>query len=48
VKAVAEEACREGIRCAERVLELDPNHIRALTLGAGSPAKLDDRARALE
>ncbi len=47
-KVEADAACREGIRRAERHLELDPNHIRALTLGAGSLAKLGDRARALE
>ena len=46
--AEAEAAAREGIRRAERHLELAPNDIRALTLGAGAMARRGDRARALE
>lgn len=38
---------RAGIDRAERHLELDPNDIRALTLGGGALAKLGERARAL-
>ncbi len=39
---------REGVRRAERHLELDPNHIRALTLGAGALVALGEPERARE
>ncbi len=39
---------REGVRRAERHLELDPNHLRALTLGAGALVALGEPARARE
>jgi hypothetical protein len=38
----------EGVRRAERHLELDPNHLRALTLGAGTLVTLGEPERARE
>jgi non-specific serine/threonine protein kinase len=44
----AAAALREGLRRAERMLELDPANARALSLGAVTLGKLGDRTRALE
>ncbi len=41
-------ALREGIRRATRALELDPNNLRALSLGGSSLAALGEPERALE
>ncbi len=42
------EAARKGVETAERALELTPDDVRALYLGAGSLILLGDRERALE
>ncbi len=47
-KAEAVEANREGIRRAERWLELDPSNVRALSLGASALTDDSQPARALE
>ena len=47
-EAEAEAAERDGVRRAERYLELDPRNLRALVLGAGALARLRERASALE
>jgi TolB-like protein len=46
--AEAEASIREGLRRAERVLDLDPTNCRALALGAGGWVDLGDRDRAIE
>ena len=47
-KADAVEANREGIRRAERYLELEPNNIRTLSLGASALMDDGQAERALE
>jgi len=42
------ETLREGMRRAERHLELNPNDVRALYLGAGAFAQLGQRERGIE
>src|SRR5882672_6245844 len=46
--AEAEAAQREGLRVAERHLELNPDDARALYLGAGALVQIGQRERALE
>jgi len=47
-RAEAEAAQREGLRVAERHLELNPDDARALYLGAGALVQIGQRERALE
>ncbi len=46
--AEAEEALRRGLSVLERHLELNPDDVRALYLGANALIQLDQRERALE
>jgi adenylate cyclase len=46
--AEAEASAREGIRRAERLLELEPNNARALSLGAACLTGRGERERALD
>lgn len=46
--AKSNDSMHEGLRRAERYLELYPNDVRALYLGAGAFAQLGDRERGLE
>jgi serine/threonine protein kinase/tetratricopeptide (TPR) repeat protein len=46
-RAEADETSREGIRRAERQLELDPTDVRALSLGSGSLVEIGQPERAM-
>ena len=44
----AKDMLRKGVEVVERHLELNPDDVRALSLGAGALIQLDQRERALE